>query len=544
MKHRVYMRDWYFNAGIIGFLQIISDGQDVENITGMEIGENCIEFEDDILNNFYEIFTKFSFLKMFKKEAYVTGRLNKALKELNEKKKIDLAKKIIDIEKSPYLNFQKLLGRDLSSCQNMEELRISIQDAVESINGKTSTAIYNDLKQQDIENKSIDAFLKVRLKGVCAYENISKYINAINSIERTNYKSNIKVNDICPSCQVNKKGFDFSNAVSNILGFNTDNSNWIWAFKDTNSKICPVCALIYTCAFLSFAFVLKQGQKKGTYLNCFYFLNQNNNVKGLFDSVKRFDLQMSNLDDQSPFFIMIKETVHNINQMKIKNIRENISFVEIIDNPILAGQGTKGYNVYSYNIDNDIADFLHPYFNGNTMPKGFYKIKDSHFNVDEQLLKSTVTRQIDYNLLHTFLSLWLQGRKSKNNEQKKANIVAAYQPSFIISYILDYANKCVRRDKMDENKGIVKKAFRNGIELKQKLLNKKKENQIDGIIYQLLNDLKIADREKFIDKYMRLVMSHGLPSMFGEAEMLDKDAFLQFGYSFINGIMSQPKQTD
>jgi CRISPR-associated protein Cst1 len=119
---------------------------------------------------------------------------------------------------------------------------------------------------------------------------------------------------------------------------------------------------------------------------------------------------------------MIKETVHHINQTKIKNIRENVSFVEIIDNPILAGQGTKGYNVYSYNIDNDIAEFLHPYFNGNTMPKGFYKIKDAYFNLDEQLLKSTVTRQVDYSLLHTFLSLWLQGEKNKNNDQKKANM--------------------------------------------------------------------------------------------------------------------------
>jgi CRISPR-associated protein Cst1 len=535
------MRDWFFNAGIIGFLQVVSDGKDIEEITGIDIGENYIEFEDDILNNFYEVFKKLSFLKMFKKEAYIAGRLNKVLKEFNEKKKIDTAIKINEIEKSPYLNFQKLLGRDLSSCQNMEELRISIQDAVEFINGKTSTAIYYDLKQQDTENKSIDAFLKARLKGVCAYENISKYIEAIQKID---LKVKIKINDICPSCQVNKKSFDFSNAVSNILGFNTDNSNWIWAFKDSNSKICPVCALIYTCAFLSFAFVLKQGQKKGAYLNCFYFLNQNNNVKGLFDSVKRFDLEISNLNDQSPFFIMIKETVHHINQTKVKNIRENMSFVEIIDNPILAGQGTKGYNVYSYNIDNDIAEFLQPYFNGNTMPKGFYKIKDAYFNLDEQLLKSTVTRQIDYSVLHTYLSLWLQGEKNKNSDQKKSNIVTAYQPSYVIKYVLDYINKCVRRDTMDINKGIVKKAFRNGIELKQKLLAKNKENQIDGIIYQLLNDLKIADREKFIDKYMRLVMSHGLPSMFGEAEMLDKDAFLQFGYSFINGIMSTPKEMD
>jgi len=541
MKHRVYMRDWFFNAGIIGFLQVISDGKDIEKITGVNIGENYIEFESDILNNFYETFIKLSFLKMFKKEAYIAGRLNKAVKELNEKKKIDVTKKIADIEKSPYLNFQKLLGHDLSSCQNVEELSISIQEAIEFIKGKTGSAIYNDLRQQDTGDKSVAAFLTARLKGVCAYDNISKYIDAIQKIE---LKPKIKKNDICPSCQTYKKSFDFSNAITNILGFNTDNANWIWAFKDSNSKICPVCALIYTCAFLSFAFVLKQGQKKGTYLNCFYFLNQNSNIKGLLDSAKRFELEIANLNDQSPFFVMIKETVHHINQTKIKNIRENISFVEIIDNPILAGQGTKGYNVYSYNIDNDIAEFLHPYFNGNTMPKGFYKIKDAYFNLDEQLLKNTVTRQIDYSVLHTYLSLWLQGEKNKNGDQKKSNIVAAYQPSYVIKYVLDYINKCVRRDMMDINKGIVKKAFRNGIELKQKLLAKNKENQVDGIIYQLLNDLKIADREKFIDKYMRLVMSHGLPSMFGEAEMLDKDAFLQFGYSFINGIMSQPKQSE
>ena len=53
-----------------------------------------IEFEKDILNSFYETFIKLSFLKMFKKEAYIAGRLNKALKELSEKKKIDIAKKI------------------------------------------------------------------------------------------------------------------------------------------------------------------------------------------------------------------------------------------------------------------------------------------------------------------------------------------------------------------------------------------------------------------------------------------------------------------
>ena len=40
MKHRVYMRDWFFNAGIIGFLRVVSDGKHIEDISGLNIGEN------------------------------------------------------------------------------------------------------------------------------------------------------------------------------------------------------------------------------------------------------------------------------------------------------------------------------------------------------------------------------------------------------------------------------------------------------------------------------------------------------------------------
>lgn len=84
----------------------------------------------------------------------------------------------------------------------MEELSISIQEAIEFIKGKTGSAIYNDLRQQDTGDKSVAAFLTARLKGVCAYDNISKYIDAIQKIE---LKPKIKKNDICPSCQTYKK---------------------------------------------------------------------------------------------------------------------------------------------------------------------------------------------------------------------------------------------------------------------------------------------------------------------------------------------------
>ena len=55
---------------------------------------------------------------------------------------------------------------------------------------------------------------------------------------------------------------------------------------------------------------------------------------------------------------------------------------------------------------------------------------------------------------------------------------------------------------------IVKKAFVNGKALREKLKEKDKENQINGLVYQFLNDLKIADKEKFLDKYMRIMVSY------------------------------------
>ena len=94
---------------------------------------------------------------------------------------------------------------------------------------------------------------------------------------------------------------------------------------------------------------------------------------------------------------------------------------------------------------------------------------------------------------------------------------------------------------MEKSETIVKKGFRSGVELRNNLLQKNKENQINGLVYGFLNDLKIADREKFLDRYIRVMVSNNQPNFFGMDEMLDNDYFLQFGYSFINGLMSKER---
>lgn len=90
-----------------------------------------------------------------------------------------------------------------------------------------------------------------------------------------------------------------------------------------------------------------------------------------------------------------------------------------------------------------------------------------------------------------------------------------------------------------EMENISKKAYWNGEALRIKI-GKENEKKINGIAYRLLNALKIADREKFLDIYIRLMMSYDMELSFGSnKEMTDNDGFLQFGYSFLNGLLSK-----
>lgn len=95
-------------------------------------------------------------------------------------------------------------------------------------------------------------------------------------------------------------------------------------------------------------------------------------------------------------------------------------------------------------------------------------------------------------------------------------------------------------EKNDPEK-VYKKGFRSGKELRNVLYGTDKANQLDGIAYRLLNDLKICNKESFYDTYIRLMMSHQLPIALGKQEMLDSDTLLQFGYAFMTGLLAANK---
>lgn len=529
-ENKIYLRDWYFNAGIIGFLTIAANGIRLENIPSLSVGENFIEFENEIFNGFEEKFIKHAFLKFFNIQAYL-NKLEKVRKELIEKKtklKLEqIAKKIEEIDK----DFLRLLNISITEYQSIEDFISNLENAKNSIIALTKEQIFETLNSSPSGKASLKNFIGWRLKGICSYESITKYIR---SIKTENYSKKVKNNDLCPSCQARKAKYEFNNAVSNIIGFNKDNSNWIWGYKSSKLKICPLCALLYSCAFASFAYVLRKVDKD--YLNYFYFLNENTNVKTLFETTTAFNLMLENIQENSNLlYAMIRQTVEHIATKQSKSIAENINFIEIADNPALAGRGTKGYNIYNYNISPDIAKFLYLQFKNDAVPKGYYVIKNIYYyNIEDELLKLAIQRQIDYSVLYRYFAIFLA---------PPDRYLAKYNLNKVASFVIKYI-QWIRGKNMEKSKSIISKGFKSGIDLRNELRKKGKEHQISGLVYSFLNDLKIADREKFLDKYIRVVMSNNQPNYFGKDEMLDDDYFLQFGYSFVNGLMSNRSSED
>jgi CRISPR-associated protein Cst1 len=528
MEHRVYLRDWYFNAGVIGFLTISADDKGLNSIPSLSIGENFIEFDNNIFEGFEQKFRKYAFLKFFNTQVYLK-RLQDAHKDIVTKKAKtnteQIVKKIEEIEKSPYKDFLRLLNIQITNYEGVDDFVVNLKNAITSIKELSKLQIFERLNNSPEGKESLDNFIGVRFKGVCSYESILEYMDKIKTLDNS---KQLKNNDLCPSCQERKAEYEFNNAVSNIIGFNKDNSNWIWGYKSSNLKVCSLCALLYSCAFASFSYILKKVDKN--YLNYFYFANENTNAKSLFEMITKFNLVIENIADNSNILCaMVKQTVEHVMAGQSKSIAENINFIEIVDNPILKGQSSRGYNIYNYNIVPTVAKFLDSQFKDDKIPKGYYKIKSTYYSIDEELLKLAIGQQIDYTTLYKYFAYYL------NSERYGVRYNLNRVTSFVINYI-----QWIGGEGMDgKGQQIVKKGFKSGINLRDKLLKKEKENQINGIVYGFLNDLKIADREKFLDKYIRVMMSNDQPILFGTDEMLDNDYFLQFGYSFINGLMSR-----
>lgn len=91
-KVRIYLQEWIFNAGICGFLRIIlGDVDDLKDQNQIEIGENHIEFERSVFEDFSE--------KFFETAFAMHGKYDSLLRFFKEKQKDIEQKELSELAK-------------------------------------------------------------------------------------------------------------------------------------------------------------------------------------------------------------------------------------------------------------------------------------------------------------------------------------------------------------------------------------------------------------------------------------------------------------
>lgn len=121
MKTTIYLNDWFYNCGIVGFLRILDYNQD--NFT--EINENSITFDTKNLKNFHKYYFKYFFdkynvgLKTKEKINTSIEKISNYFKEESEKN--EKSKKIKDNIKLEKKRLKNIIKQQLDKIKKYDE---------------------------------------------------------------------------------------------------------------------------------------------------------------------------------------------------------------------------------------------------------------------------------------------------------------------------------------------------------------------------------------------------------------------------------------
>ena len=191
MKTKIYLKDWYFNAGLIGFLRILKENQD-EFAT---IKENYIEFETKNLKNFANYYFNYFFVK-YNVAKKTEERIEKSFHRIKENIAIETTdkeenKKIQEKIKAEKKYSKQILKTQMDKIKKIDELiyeqMLQNYEAIDDIKQKEDIDKleeiehhFKEILNQDLINKrlTMNSFKSVLSKS---YFGQPSFLNVVNT---------------------------------------------------------------------------------------------------------------------------------------------------------------------------------------------------------------------------------------------------------------------------------------------------------------------------------------------------------------------------
>lgn len=603
MKLRVYRGDWFFNMGIVGFLNILKKSDTKKQIFIME---DYIEFDSSFLENFHEYYFNY-----FMDEYDVSKRIKKSIdysinfiKSKPDKIK-DVVKKIKDnikqqndkVKKFDEDNFNLIKEKldIMSKIKNYDEFDLletlidEIMDVfkMKSINDRLTANLYKYIVQDNYFGQvsffnvakaklDLDGLKQVMfndyLRQIIYFGELEDLLEENDYNKLKNYLNN-RLDSITKDVSEKKVSKSSINTIEKIM--KEINNKFIKKNKSIEDikeymdslEVCEMCGsykgILDEYSESNFA---PLGVSTNNARNMFWNQEYTSSIcdicklilfctpAGAAYTRKNY---LSNEDNEFYLFVNMDTSINELfdrnNELKLQKSELSDSKDENPFNQLIKSIVEENKLKSEWQFHN----ILFVEFKASIDSK---KCKINYFNIPTYLAKiftnDKASKKIqgiyDYKLKSNVLDLLLKNRdlkhlinntlreKVKNDMEGSNKLNISGADCFRLVQLRTIVNNYKRGVyKMDYKK--LKKVYESGCEIHDYYIDKNAKNKIEGITYKLLNLIKVGNKNDFFQTVLRI---------FSPSEKTPPEEFLQMlseedldfeaiGYAFTMGLMSE-----
>lgn len=542
---KLYLEDWLYNAGVVGFYNILENAGDE-----IILKEDYLEFKPNVLENFEEKYFNYfiekyesiiSLNKILDFEEFILKHEENDFKDFDKKELEKLDKYIREtvkkqIKSNSYKAAYKLINNNKNILDLEKELKgiklkkkEEIVDILPEINKRFELLkeIFEYLKEDEskkyIGGKNIMyTIIKNGWNGVCFLNPQTKeknmYIDYLNyfinpTIEyiKTD-KSKFKYN--CFLCNEPLANLDDTLGFLNEIGFDVSRkSSHVWDFQNDVS-ICPICKIIYSCIPAGITYLYDKG----------IFVNDNNNMKSIININNKIYMEIYKNKEES------KKLTYKALVKAVNKEDNNKSKYELADIQVVRYENES----YKFNIlsKQSLNMMKNSEKNLNRLINTGFKEINTYFNIYELVVERILNGQNMFTLIQKLLYYKLSQPKD------------SYYNCYHILEILKINAKFLQEVGVMENqdKDIVKRGNAAGYYLREKYRNKGAIDKLGGISYKLLNALKTNNSNSFMDTVLNcyLYAKEQVPKIILDT-LKTEEEFKTIGYAFVAGLIEGKK---
>lgn len=536
---RLELSDWLYNVGIVGIANILAaDGIEVDK------GINYIEIYEDMLEGFEEKYFKYfineyetttSWHKLLGYETVLDGFEKDKLTE----KLLDKLNGIIeDVKKkltsnsysSAYLLFGETTYDFIKEERTLQKIKLSKKQSIEDAYEPACIQI-DKLKEiiSHLRKKEVKRYIAA--KNII-YDLIQSFWSDVSFLNKNNSKNNMYteyeeyfikpvLNYISDENVSGKyKCFSCGNEITKLGKPNSYDLTWLskvgvdaarksshyWNYI-SDSNICPICNLVYSCIPAGFSILKGKG----------IFINENSSVSNLIEVNKLPVNQCGSYEEleELGYFNIIDILDRKQFDFSDKEI-ENIQIVKFDSN--------NERRPYTFNLLSKPKLQL-MYQNRKKLKlliKVYVKLgKNYYLNLYREVIQRLYSSKNQFDLINMLFVLHLQDN---------------YSAIYCIDAILK-----INHDATMGRKGYKMGYYKEIEDFKKAGKNLRKEyegkNKLPGITYRLVNALKTKNTPKFLDTLLNAYMYIGKPIPQDFANVLnDEERFQTIGYAFLIGL--------